>query len=218
MRRALIALWMAASSLPVHAQYPAPAIASVEHAMALGLVVLKSECSGVFPDLRPKLQDAFLLFARRSTGTFSEAQWSRLDQATSEARRPAAVPSRRECEELLSKLGTESFDVAARDFSREFREMTEAFAVASKGRGALGIDIDPESVARVQSVVPGSPAEKAGIRPGDTIVHFDGTPITKPWHLYVAVRSATVGKKVRVTVMRDNVSRDLEAVVGEINE
>lgn len=216
MRRTLIALGMTALHLPVHAQSPAPSI-SLERVLALGLVLRKSECSNAFPDLRPKLQNAFAGFARKNTGTFSEAEWDKLDQ-TIPAPPGAAAPPRRDCDELLAKFAGKDYDAASRGFSREPQDMQEALAVASKGRGTLGVAIAPNSVARVQNVRPGSPAEKAGILAGDTIARFDGRPIDRSWQLFSAIRSAEPGKKVRVTVLRDGVSLDLEAVVGQIDE
>jgi C-terminal processing protease CtpA/Prc len=216
MRRTLIALGMTATHLPVHAQFPVPSV-SVEHAVALGLVLKKSECSNAFPDLRPKLQEAFSRFARKNTGIFSEAEWKKLEQTTADSQR-AAVPPRRDCEELLAQFATEDFDAASRDFSRELQEMREALAVASKGRGTLGVALDPKSVARVEEVLPNSPAEKAGILVGDTIARFDGKPIDRTWQLFAAIRSAVPGKKVGVTVLRQTVPLDLEAVVGQLVE
>jgi C-terminal processing protease CtpA/Prc len=33
-------------------------------------------------------------------------------------------------------------------------------------------------------VIPGSPAERAGVRPGDVIVEFDGRSISTPYQVY----------------------------------
>jgi S1-C subfamily serine protease len=48
------------------------------------------------------------------------------------------------------------------------------------GRAHLGVrfDLDVQSAAMISSVTPGSPAEAAGLRPGDIITIINGEPIT----------------------------------------
>ena len=53
------------------------------------------------------------------------------------------------------------------------------------------------------AILPGSPAQKAGLRGGDIITALDGTPINSPDELIVAVRSRNVGDVVRLTYLRD---------------
>ena len=64
------------------------------------------------------------------------------------------------------------------------------------GTGALVAD-QPESV------VPGGPAAKAGIKPGDVIVEFEGLEISTSDELIVAIRSRDVGDLVRLVILRD---------------
>ncbi len=51
-------------------------------------------------------------------------------------------------------------------------------------------------------VTKGGPAEKAGIKPGDVIVAFDGKKITGSDDLVVAIRARSVGDTVSLTVLR----------------
>jgi serine protease Do len=89
----------------------------------------------------------------------------------------------------------------------------------SKGhveRGFIGINIEPlrPELARalkagevdgspvVTQVVPGAPAEKAGIQPYDVIVEMDGKAIRSPEALVSAVTSVPVGKQLEAKVLR----------------
>ncbi|MGZ3708624.1 MAG: trypsin-like peptidase domain-containing protein, partial [Bdellovibrionota bacterium] len=54
----------------------------------------------------------------------------------------------------------------------------------------------------VSSTTYGGPADKAGLRPGDVILEFDGRPVTDPDQFVVAVRAKSVGETVQLTVRR----------------
>ena len=63
----------------------------------------------------------------------------------------------------------------------------------------------------VESVNPDLPAARAGIKPGDTIVKVDETPVRSTRDLIDYVSSKAPGQKVRVTLLRD--SRTVTATV-----
>jgi putative serine protease PepD len=75
--------------------------------------------------------------------------------------------------------------------------MGEGAQVATSGRGIL----------------PGSPAEKAGLRGGDIVIALDGKPITGPEELIVTVRSKNVGDVVTVTYTRNGVERTVSVTL-----
>lgn len=52
------------------------------------------------------------------------------------------------------------------------------------------------------AILPGGPAAKAGLKPGDLITDFDGTQITSSEELIVAVRSRDVGDSVVLKYIR----------------
>jgi serine protease Do len=56
----------------------------------------------------------------------------------------------------------------------------------------------------VESVSPDLPAAKAGIKPGDTILKVDDTPVKTTRDLIDYVSSKAPGQKVRVTLLRDS--------------
>ena len=106
--------------------------------------------------------------------------------------------------------------------------------LASKGRvewGWLGVSIaeitdddlgrlkltEPRGVL-IRSVMPGEPAEKGGIRPNDVITAIDGTELTSPRDLQRLVSSAPVGKRVRVTLLREGARNELEVEIGKYRE
>ncbi|HEX6956791.1 MAG TPA: DegQ family serine endoprotease [Ferrovibrio sp.] len=83
-------------------------------------------------------------------------------------------------------------------------EMVEALGL-DKARGAL-----------VAKVVPGGPAEKAGIESGDVIVALDGKPIATTNALTRSVAETPVGKTVNVDVLRKGKKRTVKATLGEL--
>jgi S1-C subfamily serine protease len=106
--------------------------------------------------------------------------------------------------------------------------------LASKGRvewGWLGVsiaEITDDDLGRlklteargvlIRSVMPGEPAEKGGIRPNDVITAIDGTELTSPRDLQRLVSSAPVGKRVRVTLLREGARNELEVEIGKYRE
>jgi predicted metalloprotease with PDZ domain len=57
--------------------------------------------------------------------------------------------------------------------------------------------------ARVERVIEGSPAERAGLQEGDVIVRFDGAAVDSSWDLTRRVWRSTVGQRVELEVERD---------------
>jgi serine protease Do len=96
-------------------------------------------------------------------------------------------------------------------------------------RGRLGIQIDTVSKdlaeslgmskplgAMVRQVEPGSPAEKAGLEMGDIITRFEGKTIDKAQDLPRMVGATKPGTRVALTVLRRGASKELNAVVAEL--
>jgi serine protease Do len=96
-------------------------------------------------------------------------------------------------------------------------------------RGYLGVNIQsitPELAkamkleesrgALVADVVPGGPADKAGIKAGDVIVSFDGKSVHDGHDLPAMVASAAVGREVSVSVIRNGKELGISAVVAKL--
>jgi putative serine protease PepD len=58
-----------------------------------------------------------------------------------------------------------------------------------------------------RGILPGSPAEKAGLRGGDVIIEIDGKEIYSPEELIVSVRAKNVGDRVILGFMRNGVKK-----------
>lgn len=72
-----------------------------------------------------------------------------------------------------------------------------------------------EGGARVTSVLPDSPAAKAGLEKGDVIVGFQGDVIRGPARLTERIHAAKAGDAVTLDVVRDGSRRTLRAELAE---
>ncbi|NOX76675.1 MAG: DegQ family serine endoprotease [Gammaproteobacteria bacterium] len=86
------------------------------------------------------------------------------------------------------------------------RELAESFGMDTP-RGAL-----------VAKVLPGSPAEKAGIEVGDVVTKFDGKEIDHSTNLPPLVGISPVGKKMEVEILRKGKVKALLVKLGELPE
>ncbi|MCB2193803.1 MAG: DegQ family serine endoprotease [Deltaproteobacteria bacterium] len=96
-------------------------------------------------------------------------------------------------------------------------------------RGWLGVTIQPVTKelaekfgldepigALVADVVPGSPADKAGVKRGDVIVGYEGKTVKDMHALPRLVAETKVGSEVSLEVMRDGKKRPLQVTIGEL--
>jgi serine protease Do len=95
-------------------------------------------------------------------------------------------------------------------------------------RGFLGINIvnvdadraaafglKSEDGAFIESVEAGKPAEKAGVKPGDTIVKVDNVPVKETRDLIGYVSGKAPGSKVQLGVVREGKEQTLTATLAE---
>jgi putative serine protease PepD len=62
-------------------------------------------------------------------------------------------------------------------------------------------------------ILPGSPAQKAGLKGGDIIIEIDGKKINTPEELVVSVRSKNVGDRVTLVFMRDGAKKSATLIL-----
>src|ERR1041385_3820721 len=67
----------------------------------------------------------------------------------------------------------------------------------------------------VNSVTPGSAAERAGIRQGDVIIALDGAPVNEVNAFRNRIASSGPGAQVTLTILRDNREQKITATTGE---
>jgi S1-C subfamily serine protease len=69
---------------------------------------------------------------------------------------------------------------------------------------------------RVSQVVPGSPADRAGLRPGDLLLTAAGQPVEKAQDLQRLMFAEAIGKPFAITVMRNGALVDVIAQPSEL--
>ncbi|HEY7139435.1 MAG TPA: DegQ family serine endoprotease [Methylomirabilota bacterium] len=80
---------------------------------------------------------------------------------------------------------------------------------------AKGLKLSESTGALVSSVTEGSPAAKAGLKPGDVILEFNGQRVARADRLPNAVATTPVGREVPMAVMRDGKPMTLTVKVGK---
>ena len=104
-------------------------------------------------------------------------------------------------------------------------------ATGHVSRGKLGVTIqainqdlaksfglDKPQGALVANVEKDSPAERAGIEPGDVILKLDGTPIDETAQLPAAVAAMQPGSKIKLTVWREGREKELTAKLDQMGD
>jgi serine protease Do len=83
---------------------------------------------------------------------------------------------------------------------------------------AKGFKLSSPSGALVASVLDGSPAQKAGLKPGDVITEYGGHKVARSEDLPRLVADTPIGREVPVTVLRDGHALTLTARIARLEE
>lgn len=82
---------------------------------------------------------------------------------------------------------------------------------------ANGIDANQQGVV-IAEVIPDSPAQAAGLRPGDIILRVEGRPTDSPAALITAIATTPPGSTATFTLVRDGEPETVPVRVGNRNE
>jgi len=83
---------------------------------------------------------------------------------------------------------------------------------------AQSFGLDRAAGALVAGVAPGGPADKAGLKPGDVVLEFEGRPVSDSGAMAAMVGQSGPGEKVRLTVWRKGKKQQLIATLGSSSE
>jgi putative serine protease PepD len=90
-----------------------------------------------------------------------------------------------------------------------------AYLGVSSEDAVVEVDGSPREVAGITEVVAGTPADKAGVRPGDAVIAVDDEPVASAVSLVAQVRERQPGSEVALTVANgDGDTREVSVVFG----
>ncbi|WP_214412660.1 S1C family serine protease [Sphaerisporangium fuscum] len=103
----------------------------------------------------------------------------------------------------------------------------ELITTGSAKKSRIGVSLDPDYQGEgvriasttqqgLQPVVPGGPADKAGLKPGDVILELDGSPVSQQSELIVTIRSKAPGDKVVIKYRRGSQERTTTVIVDAV--
>lgn len=129
---------------------------------------------------------------------------------------------------ILSKSGGNvgiGFAIPINMASSVAKQLIEYGEVRRGHLGAEAQDLTPELAhafglrdragAVITRVQPDSPADKAGLKPGDVLVEVNGRPVRDSADVRNSIGLLRVGEQVNLTVVRDGEQRRIEAVIRE---
>src|SRR5262245_13160843 len=127
---------------------------------------------------------------------------------------------------IHSRIGgpiTANIHVPVDVYQRDWERLAKAevwggrfFGGAPAGNAYLGVEVDPDAAdCKVVKITEGSPAEKAGLKPDDVIVKFDGKAVKSFDDLRDYISKKKVGDKVAVEVLRDKETVKVEVALAK---
>jgi S1-C subfamily serine protease len=80
---------------------------------------------------------------------------------------------------------------------------------------ARAFDLDVEAGVLVREVTRGTPAERAGLEPGDVIVSIERERLETVENLFAALRRLEPGQRITLEIVRDGDERDVDVRLGD---
>ncbi|HRJ08160.1 MAG TPA: trypsin-like peptidase domain-containing protein [Prosthecobacter sp.] len=114
----------------------------------------------------------------------------------------------------------ENMHVSMAPFLRAWDEMKSSLVIRTWGTGSggylgLAADVNPDTeLLEVLEVLAGSPSEKAGVLPGESILALDGEPLGGLSHLSNAVKLRAAGDQVRLRLKKGGQEREVSVTLG----
>lgn len=101
------------------------------------------------------------------------------------------------------------------DTSFNLNEFLNRFQKPRQDRTYLGVETTKDDKgAKIVSVAPGSPAEKAGLKKDDIITGVEGKTIDGPEKLSEVIRGLKPDQKVKIDIVREGKKSKVSAVLG----
>jgi serine protease Do len=153
-------------------------------------------------------------------------QWSKLKRGgdwTPPARLVAAKPAAVDQQlapivsgNSLLRENTQN-DLPATQSSAGETRPVDAVPIVSSAASKLGLSvIDTSRGIQVQSVMPGSAAERVGIRVNDLVMRFDGTRLDSAAQLMQRVDAKQVGQSASIEIVRQGRSLNLQVILDRL--
>jgi putative serine protease PepD len=79
----------------------------------------------------------------------------------------------------------------------------------------LGVSLPNDGAAQITEIVPGMPADRAGLRAGDEVTAIDGKTIESGDELREAIDAKRPGDKLTLTITRNGDERTVDVTLGE---
>ncbi|MCD9030568.1 PDZ domain-containing protein [Luteimonas sp. Y-2-2-4F] len=174
---------------------------------AVSTLRMKRDCASA-PQEREQTEQAFARMVASNQRHVSPAQWRALERvlaATMPADGVDRSPGAFQCE--IARAGWPRFDAQvdelrlARDEARALEAWQRAGTPAAGG--AIGVQMAPGLAAVVTGVVPGSPAQRAGLLPEDRILAIDGEAVATSDGVAYRIGQIRPGGTVRLRLRRD---------------
>jgi S1-C subfamily serine protease len=116
----------------------------------------------------------------------------------------------------LAAVGRYSLAIPVELYRRQARQMEEPKDQAGSAHAWLGFYPQGyDGGVAVTGVVPGGPAEKAGVERGDLILSVDGETVSNLRELYAAIWRKGPGETVGLQVLRESAIRVVHVVAGD---
>ena len=131
---------------------------------------------------------------------------------------PAQMLKEEEVEQQLKKILSDDQFAVWTVYSKTGLQQQLIFDQAEvaqfPNRPMLGVRlVDDIDGAAIHSVIPNSPADKAGIRAGDIIRSIDDDEVAQLQDVMTAIRKKEVNKKIRLNIVRNGEKMEVEATL-----